>query len=368
MATVMTALHKDLPYELFEIDANEDWLDEQARQGLRLTGIRGRRCWFEKPDAPAMTRYRIDVLGRRRDDLERRAAYRELGWEYVDSIDSRLDVYRAARPDAVELNTDEDALRHALRRYRRQQYLLLVVDGIFVLLFLWILLSHSFRLLLSGNPYAWAVSLGYLVYVIISLGHELHILLQVRRRRLTERGYHSPAAARRRGVLRWGLWLLMMAILLTRLIGGYRAPLAIRDSIGDLPVDGIPLPTAAELFGPEAPQRTAIFRADFPLCTYYCSDRYDGRYDPVADTCYYGAELRDVRWPFLAAGYARELRRGTGAQGVAVPGWEQAWYYETPGGDRGKSHLILLDGCRVMTVDCTGASLPENLALFAQSL
>ena len=45
---------------------------------------------------------------------EYKETMRELGWEYVGRINYRADVYRATRPDAVEINTDEDVLRSLL--------------------------------------------------------------------------------------------------------------------------------------------------------------------------------------------------------------------------------------------------------------
>ena len=108
---------KELPYIWYEIDAVESWLDEQAQQGLRLTDIQGKLCVFQPSDEPP-ARYRVHVKphnGYYTQQEEYKETMRELGWEYVGRINYRADVYRATRPDAVEINTDEDVLRSLLR-------------------------------------------------------------------------------------------------------------------------------------------------------------------------------------------------------------------------------------------------------------
>ena len=117
MSKRMYGTAKELPYIWYEIDAVEAWLDEQAQQGLRLTDIQGKLCVFQPSDEPP-ARYRVHVKshnGYYTQQEEYKETMRELGWEYVGRINYRADVYRAARPDAVEINTDEDALRSLLR-------------------------------------------------------------------------------------------------------------------------------------------------------------------------------------------------------------------------------------------------------------
>ena len=117
MSKRMYGTAKELPYIWYEIDAVEAWLDEQAQQGLRLADIQGKLCVFQPSDEPP-ARYRVHVKphnGYYTQQEEYKETMRELGWEYVGRINYRADVYRAMRPDAVEINTDEDALRSLLR-------------------------------------------------------------------------------------------------------------------------------------------------------------------------------------------------------------------------------------------------------------
>ena len=53
-------LKKTLPYYVYQIDAIESWLDEQARSGLFLLELRLGTMRFRQ-DTPKPMRYRIDV-------------------------------------------------------------------------------------------------------------------------------------------------------------------------------------------------------------------------------------------------------------------------------------------------------------------
>ena len=116
------AVWKQLPYEFFEVDAIEAWLDEQVSQGLTLKKRFGRLFCFDR-SAPGMTRYRINVLPKKetQSKSERIEAYREMGWEYVTALSYQAEIYRALRPDAVELNTDEEVLAEALQTYKKRE-------------------------------------------------------------------------------------------------------------------------------------------------------------------------------------------------------------------------------------------------------
>lgn len=117
---------KELPFAWYEVDALEAWLDEQSRQGLKMVDFFGfdfgrrRAVFMETNELP--TRYRIHIKPKdgyytRREEYKE--TMRELGWEYVGQLHYRADIYRAARPDAVEINTDENALRESIKAANR---------------------------------------------------------------------------------------------------------------------------------------------------------------------------------------------------------------------------------------------------------
>ena len=85
------------------------------------------------------TRYRIHIKPKdgyytRREEYKE--TMRELGWEYVGQLHYRADVYRATRPDAVEINTDENALRESIKAANRGE---LCAGIVLILLIPWLL-------------------------------------------------------------------------------------------------------------------------------------------------------------------------------------------------------------------------------------
>ena len=104
---------KLMPYEPFEIDALESWLDEQARKGCFLSQAHGRWLKFYR-DAPRPLRCRIDVKPDPGYHEDRVAAFRDMGWEYVCELSPQLDVYTCGDPSVPDLNTDEDTLHSVL--------------------------------------------------------------------------------------------------------------------------------------------------------------------------------------------------------------------------------------------------------------
>lgn len=367
MAEKGKKIRRLLPYELFEIDAIEGWLDEQARQGLRLTAVRGQWCYFEKPDDPAMTRYRIDVKRDWGRDTERQDTFRDLGWEFVDGLDNRLDVYRAARADAVEINTDEEALQEVLGRYYRRQ----VLGGLSVLA-VTLLFAWNFWSRVRDAGGLCTALLGYmgrtlplaaflLLYGLFLSGFYLALPLRARRRSQTERDYHSPALARYRRILRWVVAAVLIGINLLRLVfpglGRVREAVPLADS-------GLPIPALTEIC-PAGSGTTYLTKVDEPFSRSYFAwipGDADGSARP-----YYTAQLYDARWEWLAAGAAREQAAGQNARAVTAPGWERAWYYETPEGAEIRQHLALLSGSRVLLVDYIGRErLTDCLDLFGQ--
>lgn len=91
---------KTIPYYFYQVDAIEDWLDEQAQKGLFPLETRFGTAMSFRRDTPRAVRYRIDVkrnIGYT-DEKTRIAAYREMGWEYVCDLTPYLDIYRCDDP------------------------------------------------------------------------------------------------------------------------------------------------------------------------------------------------------------------------------------------------------------------------------
>ena len=355
-----------LPYELFEVDAIEGWLDEQARQGLRLTGIQRRWCYFDRPEKPAMTRYRIDVKRTWGFDTERQNTFRDLGWEFVDGLDNRMDVYRAARPDAVEINTDEEALQEVLGRYYRRQ----VISGLFVLavtLFsfwtLWRRVAAEggfYTAMLGAMGRTLPVAAAFLLYGLAMSVFYLALPIRARRRSQTERGFHAPATARYRTTLRWVVAAILIGVNLCNL---FLPHLGRVREIEPLAETGYPMPTLAELCPAAVGMETYVSKVEDPFSrsAFAWVSGNDGRFP------HYLAQLYDARWPWLAERAAREHLAGRDARPVTVPGWSEAWYYETAEDGATMQHLVLREGNRLLLADYGGSEpLTDRPELFGQ--
>lgn len=105
---VKDAQYKELrPANVYDVAANETWLEDMARQGYRLVGMTGWSGVFEKA-VPFTCRYRMQPLSKKekRPPEEMAEVYRELGWEYAGTIPETFHVWRCEDPDAPELDTD----------------------------------------------------------------------------------------------------------------------------------------------------------------------------------------------------------------------------------------------------------------------
>lgn len=133
---VKDAQYKELrPANVYDVAANETWLEDMARQGYRLVGMTGWSGVFEKAE-PCACRYRMQPLFKKekRPPEEMAEAYRELGWEYAGTIPETFHVWCCQDPAVPELDTDPVVqgmgyryLRRKMRKDLISSVLLLVV-------------------------------------------------------------------------------------------------------------------------------------------------------------------------------------------------------------------------------------------------
>ena len=100
--------YKELrPANIYDVAANETWLEDMARQGYRLIRMTGWSGVFEKTE-PFSCRYRMQPLPKKEKapPPEMIEAYRELGWEYAGTVPETFHVWRCQDPAAPELDTD----------------------------------------------------------------------------------------------------------------------------------------------------------------------------------------------------------------------------------------------------------------------
>lgn len=326
------AVWKQLPYEFYEVDAIEAWLDEQVSQGLSLKKHFGRFYCFERT-SDGMTRYRINVLPKKetQSKSERIDAYREMGWEYVMELSSRLEIYRALRPDATEMNTDEDILNEALRSYVNNRFVLGIAAAVFVLF------SFSLNLFLSaGGIFTVLLKSGigtsilfFIDFLVIFLSYffMLQPAAAMRKRKMLARDYHSPAVfARRRR--RWRILLILAVMILPGLFMTYRST----KSDYFPPEEYQPIVTVEDVCPAAESARENAHRVDSSMehtvsyqqigPTAHIPDKNTP--DLYASAFYYTIGHSTIRWQWLAAGYAREQTRGWAS--VEVSGYDGAWY------------------------------------------
>lgn len=174
---------KELPFAWYEVDALEAWLDEQSRQGLKMVDFFGfdfgrrRAVFMETNELP--TRYRIHIKPKdgyytRREEYKE--TMRELGWEYVGQLHYRADIYRAARPDAVEINTDENALRESIKAANRGE---LCAGIVLILLIPWLLRNELrymkfydgfYDMLLDGTALLTLAGISVMFLLVLGVG------------------------------------------------------------------------------------------------------------------------------------------------------------------------------------------------------
>lgn len=396
---------KEMPFAWYEVDALEAWLDEQSQQGLKLVSIRGlgykNAIFAETAESP--TRYRVHIKPKdgyytRREEY--RETMRELGWEYVDRLHYRADIYRATRPDAVEINTDESALRDSIKSANRLD----LVSSILLILLIPNMLRNNLRfmrhydgfydMLLDGAALL-TVSAVLLAAFWLVLG-VFGILrsLALRRRYLLGRSFRPAPEIRKRKRVRValltlvGISILFLVVVGTGSSGSYYdvplsdCPVVLLESLS--PEEAAQLDYDADYL--DAPHGTggkhllysfATYRQDGP--TIWLEGEHAGIGYPAFS---YWVNVMDICTESLAEKYYAEKEAAHDWQEVQIKGWDQAMYRryttslrqefrsdrlpDTP--EMSQQELVLRLGNRVVTVGYNGEAdmVPRLNTLYAR--
>ena len=107
---------KMIPYEPFETDYIEAWLDDMATKGLLLQTISIVVVKFKKIK-PSHIRFCMDMSPTmdQRKDSERRSFFIENGWQYVTMFSDRYTIYKTEDPDLTKLPIDHAEDRYSLK-------------------------------------------------------------------------------------------------------------------------------------------------------------------------------------------------------------------------------------------------------------
>ena len=342
------AIRKELPFAWYEVDAVEAWLDEQVQQGLRLTGIKsifGKQCIFEEnTDGP--TRYRVHIKpkdGYYTRQEEYRETMRELGWEYVDQLNYRADIYRAARPDAVEINTDEATLRDSIEAANRAGLgasiiMILVIPNLFRNELQYMKYYDGFYdMLLDGSALLMLSTVLMAAFYLVLGVFGILRSTALRRRYLLGRSFRPTSEIRKRKRVRITLAILIgLSILFLVIVG-----ISSAGKYYHIPLSDCPVVLLESLCPEEAAQLDYDNEyGDAPFCTAgkyllysFATYRQDGPtiwiegtgsgYSPFS----YWVNVMDIRSESLAEKYyAEKVAARDDWQEVQVKGWDQAVY------------------------------------------
>lgn len=375
---------KLMPYEPYEIDAMEGWLDEQARKGCFLSQAHGRWLQFYR-DAPRPLRCRIDVKPDPGYHEDRVAAFRDMGWEYVCELSPQLDVYTCGDPSVPDLNTDEDTLHSVLDGLLRKKQTanvvaaLLLVPYVYFVLVLPVLRSHYtglYDMLLGGYLFLLPALLLVLVCWLTALIRGFLDARNARRRLMLHRTYHTEKRVKRRQL--WAaLSLLALAAALCCLFAASRSYSSSIDRYFD-PAD-YPGPTITQVFPdqlPPLPESGPYYLRVHDFAFRSGGLVYDGvslrqfRSRDGGQLLYvYNMDQMDIAFAWLAAGYVQEQADAHSGQPVTVSGWPAAYLcrWPTEDGTDEYQQLLLLDTRTVWSVLYTGSDdLSAALDVFAK--
>ena len=360
----MATVAKLLPYELWEIDAVEGWLDDMASQGLIFTHNSGGYFYFRE-DAPQTLRHRLDFREKRwSHSTERRQFFEDCGWEYLCYINDRTDLYRTARSDTVEIHTDESILEEIMEKYVRRQKIMLLGCQILLVLMLafliWQFCTYGFFSSLLTNRF-WDFFLIPLWLFVIIFG-DIRLwrsFRDIKGRALLERSYHTREREQKRRREQRIDFIVRLMILVPLVLELFRPS---QYAAEHLPWEGSGyesysihqvLPEDANPY-----QQPSLFFMDYPAARRLFHDEKtaDGKWN-------YEVKIYETKSDWLARCYIREQARLAGAQSIAVPGHDTAWFFiGTPVSQRHRyeapdtQNLLLLRGNVVIEIAYLGSA------------
>lgn len=204
-----------------DIEGNQSWLEDMARQGWLLTDdsfFLGTAV-FEKA-VPQTLRYRLEATklqatlfnGADRPDEDVVQTNREFGWEYVTRR-GQFYIYRCADPAAPELNTDPQVQAisvHALTKRIRSDLIGSILGGLFLM---W--LHRGFYLTLLCAMLGTLMMAAGMAMVVMHIAGRIQNALRLSRlrKRLQQGEPLTETTDWRRGKWRYRLFSLMLAVL-----------------------------------------------------------------------------------------------------------------------------------------------------------
>ena len=357
----MATIARLLPYELWEIDAVEGWLDDMATQGLIFTHYSGGYYYFRE-DEPQVLRHRLNLHAPSIDHDRRHEEFGEFGWEHICYINRKTDIYRAAREDAVELNTDEDTLRAVMEKSQRRLRNTLIFGELLGAVTLLLLAVSAcrfgfFRPFLTKSLWDLLPIPLWLFLVIFGDIRLWRSFRDMEKRSLTERSYHTREREAERRKEQRTRTVVCLALLPLVAIPLFVDDYDLRERM-EIADTGYERYSIQEIL----PQDVSLDDSIAICYPHTLSEEYSF-YQVLPFDNTYRVNVYEVRWEWLARAYAKEQARIADAEALDVAGHEGAWFYcGTPIGKRhyldtpDTQNLILLNGDLVAEIEYTGSA------------
>ena len=183
-----------LPGDLYDVAANETWLEEKAMEGYRVKEVGTFKVYFVKAE-PARVRYRIQPMRKKKEvlDEERIELHRDLGWEYVGTLSGVFHLWCCEDERAPELETDPlvqaDGYRYLRRRLRGVAIAEAVFWAVCIGLCMWLTRDGSTVLRRALRDSLPLENLSWMVFVVCaSVGLGMHLVPMRRLLRKLEAG------------------------------------------------------------------------------------------------------------------------------------------------------------------------------------
>ena len=166
-------VRKWFPFQFYDMEYIEGWLEDMAKRGLLLVNVTGRFAKFEKMP-PQIVRYRLEAAekGNSEPDAARLELNESFGWTYIGSMGDTFYIFRTADENARELHTDpvvqNMSLHRLFRRYAWGALATFLLDLLFICLII-------VPLALSGSPLVHLLEWGTIrtLYMLLIFGSSL---------------------------------------------------------------------------------------------------------------------------------------------------------------------------------------------------
>ena len=215
---------KWLPCSMWDYTGLQDWINEQAAEGLALmkwpgAGDIGRISFAEDPTA-RNARYRLEPIDDRIWEQERNELYAQSGWTYITKIHKLYAVYRCDDPEVPELYADPESLSLTFKKLIKRQWLEMIFTFFWVGCILWDEIMDLFTApallplqLILSTEILLPLYLAMFACVTAQLTRTVHHLVKLHRlRKQLALGILPPTGKRRYQEL-WDSWAAVAALL-----------------------------------------------------------------------------------------------------------------------------------------------------------